>query len=46
MKLFYNLYSSEDTIRMMEIKGASNTQEMRNVYEVLAQKREGWRLPR
>jgi hypothetical protein len=31
---------------MMEIKGVSDTQEMRNAYEVLAEKHEGWRLPR
>jgi hypothetical protein len=40
-KLFHNLYSSADTIRMMEMKGASDTQEMRNAHEVLAQKHEG-----
>jgi hypothetical protein len=45
-KLFHNLYSSIDTIRMTELKGPSDTQEMRNAYEVLAQKHEGLRLPR
>lgn len=30
----------------MEMKEASDTQEMRNAYEVLAQKHEDWRLPR
>jgi hypothetical protein len=44
-KLFHNLYSSIDTISMTEMKGPSDTQEMRNTYEVMAQKHEGWRLP-